>query len=278
MTSDLPVLWHFRFSHFSEKVRWALDHKGIQHTRVDWPPGLQVGPAILRTGQRRLPIMCLDGEWIHDSTAIIAKLEGKRPLPHLYPEDPELRQEALDWEDDLDTDLGPSTRALILNATLHHPNSVMRELAWFKPPFFDLGIRMMTPGLRIAGAAARAFGRSTRSSHDSVEAVLEKIEARIEDHDYLVGGEFSVADLTAASLLSPIMEVPEFPYAPESGFPSSVRTLREQYAASPAIRWAQRVYRRHRTNSERTPPVESRRDARPSQKPPPYSENSLDRE
>ena len=108
---------------------------------------------------------------------------------------------------------------------------------------------MMTPGLRIAGAAARAFGRSTRSSHDSVEVVLEKIEARIEDHDYLVGGEFTVADLTAASLLSPIMEVAEFPYAPESGFPSSVRTLREQYASSAAIRWAKRVYRRHRTNS-----------------------------
>ena len=26
---DTPVLWHIPFSHYSEKVRWALDYKGI---------------------------------------------------------------------------------------------------------------------------------------------------------------------------------------------------------------------------------------------------------
>ena len=95
MTKELPVLWHFRFSHFSEKVRWALEYKGIEHTKVDWPPGAQVGPAILRTGQRQLPILCLDGSWIHDSTAIIERLEEKYPVPRLYPKGSKLRQEAL---------------------------------------------------------------------------------------------------------------------------------------------------------------------------------------
>ena len=28
-----PVLWHFPVSHFNEKVRWALDFKGISHVR-----------------------------------------------------------------------------------------------------------------------------------------------------------------------------------------------------------------------------------------------------
>jgi glutathione S-transferase len=251
MTKDLPVLWHFRLSHFSEKVRWALDYKEIKHTKVDWQPGSQIGPVVFRTGQRLLPIMRIDGSWIHDSTAIIARLEESYPLPSLYPKDRKLKQEALDWEDELDTDLGPSTRALILNATLRNPADVVREAAWFKPPFFDLGIKMMTPGLRIAGAAARALGGSMRGRRDTVAAVLDKIEARIEDYDYLVGGEFTVADLTAASLLSPIMEVAEFPYAPESGFPSSVRTLREEYFSRPAIRWAKSLYRRYRTNARR---------------------------
>ena len=246
MTKDIPVLWQFRLSHFSEKVRWALDYKDIKHTKVDWPPGLHIGPAMFRTGQQELPIMCIDGRWIHDSTAIIARLEEKYPLPRLYPEDPKVKEEALDWEDELDTDLGPATRTLILNASLRHPAAMVREFAWFKPPFFDLGIRMMTPGLRIAGAAARSFMGSTRGMRDTVAAVLDKIEARIEDHDYLVGGEFTVADLTAASLLNPIMEVAEFPYSPESGIPASVRKLREEYSSRPGIRWAKTVYRRHR--------------------------------
>jgi len=248
MTEQLPVLWHFRLSHFSEKVRWALEYKEIDHKEIDWPPGLQVGPAILRTGQRQLPIMCIDGSWIHDSTEIIARLEKIKPLPRLYPEDPELQRQALDWEEELDADLGPATRALILNATLRHPEAVVRDAAWFKPPFFELGITVMTPGLRLAGTAARAFGFPQGRNRRSVAAVLEKIETRIEHYDYLVGDQFTVADLTAASLLSPIMEVDEFPYAPESGYPSSVDELREDYASRPAIEWAKTVYGRHRAS------------------------------
>ena len=33
MTTVPPVLWQFRFSHFNEKARWALDWKGIPHVR-----------------------------------------------------------------------------------------------------------------------------------------------------------------------------------------------------------------------------------------------------
>ena len=252
MSDDLPVLWHFRLSHFNEKVRWALDYKKIEHRKVDWPPGLQVGPALLRTGQRQLPIMCIDGSWIHDSTAIIARLEERQPLPRLYPEDPELKQQALAWEDELDIDLGPATRALIFNATLRRPVALVREAVPFKPPFFELGLAVMAPGLQAAGAVARAVGIPENRNRDIVASVLEKIEARIEDHDYLVGDEFTVADLTAASLMSPIMEVAEFPYVPDSGFPSSVHDLRDEYASRAAIRWATRVYTRHRPKSDDT--------------------------
>jgi hypothetical protein len=28
-----PLLWHIPLSHYSEKVRWALDYKGIAHRR-----------------------------------------------------------------------------------------------------------------------------------------------------------------------------------------------------------------------------------------------------
>ena len=30
---DTPLLWHIPLSHYSEKVRWALDYKGIAHRR-----------------------------------------------------------------------------------------------------------------------------------------------------------------------------------------------------------------------------------------------------
>ena len=33
MSDTRPTLWHISLSHYSEKVRWALDHKRIPHRR-----------------------------------------------------------------------------------------------------------------------------------------------------------------------------------------------------------------------------------------------------
>src|SRR6185436_18080347 len=33
MSETRPTLWHISLSHYSEKVRWALDHKQIPHRR-----------------------------------------------------------------------------------------------------------------------------------------------------------------------------------------------------------------------------------------------------
>jgi glutathione S-transferase len=42
---DAPLLWHIPLSHYSEKVRWALDYKGIAHRRR------VLGPDLARAGQ-----------------------------------------------------------------------------------------------------------------------------------------------------------------------------------------------------------------------------------
>jgi glutathione S-transferase len=34
-----PTLWQIRISHYSEKARWALDHKGVHHVRREPLPG-----------------------------------------------------------------------------------------------------------------------------------------------------------------------------------------------------------------------------------------------
>ncbi len=51
-----PVLWHFPISHFNEKVRWALDWKGVPHVRRAL--GASYLPrALWATGQPHLPIL-----------------------------------------------------------------------------------------------------------------------------------------------------------------------------------------------------------------------------
>jgi glutathione S-transferase len=80
---DNPLLWHIPLSHYNEKVRWALDYKGIAHRRRVLGPDylIRVWRA---TGQGKLPVLWLDSRAIADSTRIIAALEERYPEPLLY--------------------------------------------------------------------------------------------------------------------------------------------------------------------------------------------------
>jgi glutathione S-transferase len=78
-----PVLWQYNFSNFNEKARWALDFKGIPHTRRSLLPA---GPrAMLFSLRGTLPVLDLDGERVVDSTRIIEALERRYPEPPLTP-------------------------------------------------------------------------------------------------------------------------------------------------------------------------------------------------
>src|SRR5215212_6262861 len=118
---DPPVLWHLKVSHYNEKVRWALDYKGVPHVRRAAPPGPHRKIARRLTGSSTFPVLMVDGEAIGDATRIIAALERRHPDPQLYPEDPDLRRRALEIEDFFDEELGPHSRLLVLHHTLPDP-------------------------------------------------------------------------------------------------------------------------------------------------------------
>src|SRR5215218_1467786 len=101
-----PLLWHLSISHYSEKVRWALDWKRIAHRRRVMPPGLQpLGGVLLTRGPTiTMPVLVMDGRTIPDSTAIIAALEEAFPERPLYPADPQERARALALEEWADED------------------------------------------------------------------------------------------------------------------------------------------------------------------------------
>src|SRR6478735_4837920 len=83
--SAAPVLWQLQISHYVEKVRWALDYKGIPHVRRTLLPGLHIVKARRLTGDTpTTPVLSIDGRSIGDSTRIIAALEERWPEPALY--------------------------------------------------------------------------------------------------------------------------------------------------------------------------------------------------
>jgi glutathione S-transferase len=247
-----PILWHLPISHYSEKVRWALDYKAIEHDRRAPIGGYHIPVALVLTRGRHytLPLIELDGRRIGDSTAIIAALEQRYPDPGgrvLYPADQDERRRALELEDWFDEHLGPAIRRFVFHA-LRGNRDAFDELAARQVPEPFRRYR------RLAGAYARAFTGarfqtvSNRRADDALRhtlTALDRLEAELGGGEYLVGGRFTVADLTAAALFYPLVMPPEGPLQLDDP-PPAVAEIRDSLSTRPGYRWVETMFARHR--------------------------------
>jgi len=247
---DRPALWHIPFSHYSEKARWALDYKGIAHRRrvLGSDYLIQLWRA---TGQGKLPVLWLDGRAIADSTRIIAALEEQYPEPPLYPRDSAARQRALALEDDLDETLGPALRAAIVTPLFRHdPDIALRVLTTGMGSKAYPGLRRV---LRVFPWYYRLRHKISESNLErdraTVAVTLDRIEQERQGRAYLVGEGFSVADLTAASLVGPVLQPPELQYRLQVELPAYLEDYRTLLLRHPAVQWAAGIYRLHRGHS-----------------------------
>ena len=116
------TLYQFHWSHYVEKVRWALDYKGVEWRAVDVDPltkremqhlscrttldsgkQLQTVPTIHDEGT---------GAVVGESAAIMEYLESTYPGPALYPTGEADRAEVRRWVLWLDSTLGLAARRL----------------------------------------------------------------------------------------------------------------------------------------------------------------------
>lgn len=246
----LPVLWHFRFSHFNEKVRWALDWKGIPHERRAVAPGPHVPVMFECSGQRGVPVLQLGEQVIADSTAIVAALEAAYPTPSLLPVDPTARARALALEDRFDEELGPHVRRLAFHALLPDSAYCIELFSGGVEPdprkFYAKSFEMLREVMR---AEMDVDDSHAAESTTAVTGLLDLIDRERGGRAYLVGDEFTIADLTAAALLAPLLQPAEFPYPPPAPAPGAMTALTTRYAAHPTMHWARDLYRRHRGHS-----------------------------
>jgi glutathione S-transferase len=104
---------------------------------------------------------------------------------------------------------------------------------------------VLRPGIRRSLPADVAAGRRGR---EATVAALDRIESELVG-DYLVGGRFSVADMTAASLLFPLVAPPEFPYELPARWPDEWEEFRGSLAGRHGFQWVGEMYSRHRGRS-----------------------------
>jgi glutathione S-transferase len=223
--SGMITLYQLHWSHYVEKVRWALDYKGLRWTAVDVDPFTKRQMLHLQcklkldSGHQLYTVPTIHDEdtnaVVGDSSKILAYLERMYPTPPLYPADTDEYADATRWMLWLDSTLGLAARRLgYTQIALEHPG-ILASL--FVPHVVGArgpeSFKARIAGAVIAGVLSRRF----RFLHNRADRVFEHLEQclliaaeRLSHRKYLVGERFCAADLTLAALLQPALLVPFF--------------------------------------------------------------------
>jgi len=198
-------LYQFPISHFCEKIRWTLAFKNIDYEIKNLLPGLHVLKTKKLSPETSVPILTHNGKAIQGSSEIISYLDKTFPTPSLTPEDIRARDEALQWEEYIDREIGNNVRLCCYHILLEYPDIVIpfftHNGSWYGKPF----ITLMFPKLKVRMMQRMKLNdESAKKAKEGLRIAIDKLHSHYQEHEFLAGNQFSRADLTAASLLAPL--------------------------------------------------------------------------
>ena len=248
MTQRL-VLYAFALSHYCEKARWGLDFTGIDHEVRFTMPGLHRKIAKkLGTKVGSLPFLATSGGVIEGSSAIIDWAEVHRgpSRESLAGDDPDV---VCALEKRLDDVLGVHIRRFYYSdILLTAPASLLPIFSSGLPLGQRLAMRFGWP--KIVPVMIKAMDLGTAQGMQSREILVEELDwldgLLSDGRPYLTGQHFTRADITAASLLAPIVNPAGHPtysrLAISATFDEAIAPLRER----PISQWVNDMYAKHR--------------------------------
>lgn len=217
------------FSHYNEKARWGLDLYRQAYREERWLPGLHLLPVAWAArgaeGRRSSPaatplLITDDGRRLGDSTTILEWLDREciGQGPPLYP-DPVCAV----LEQRFGTRLGMHARRLAYHWLFAEPAQLFRLARANVPAAQAASFERLWP--LLAPAMRRGLGLDEAAVAASREALLAEVAAisdELRGRRWLAGGRFSAADLSLASMLSPVLLV-----QPEEGYGARLPALDE---------------------------------------------------
>jgi glutathione S-transferase len=237
------------YSHYSEKARWALDYAAVDYVEERHLPLLH-RLHTRRVGGSSVPVFVDGLNRCLDSAAIVLYADRLAGRGALLPASSALRSEALELEHYFDRELGPHARrwayAQLLGCKALLNTYARRGVSMVERPFTPLVMSLARPIIR---RVLRITPDSAARSLERVRALFAQIGERLEDgRSFLVGDQFSAADLTFAALASPVLLPSEFGGAlpTSSAVPASMAAVVSEMRATPAGRFALGMYARHR--------------------------------
>jgi glutathione S-transferase len=184
------------------KVQMALRYKGLDFEIKN----LRTPYAVKRVNLRgRVPALQIDQTLIADSSDVLTALEARFPEPPLEPVDPQLRLEALFWEDWADECLYFYAVYLRWIPPAHFEQLKKRVFSRLPWP-----LRAIVPVIALRTVRKRLAGQGTGAKPDAViwaefRNALDRLDARLDSRSFLVGDALSRADLAVVSILDQLM-------------------------------------------------------------------------
>jgi glutathione S-transferase len=196
------VLHQYEISPFCDKVRRAMNYKGVPYELRNAPLSRTPLHARRVNPVGKLPTIEDDGTTIADSTNILLWLEERFPEPALYPSDrvqAALAHVLEDWADESLYFYEMTMRvAWRDNAERWLPSTLGAEPAWFRP----IAPRVLAA---VLGSKARKQGiaKKTRESVvEDMERHVAALAALLGGDEWLVGATLTIADIAVVAQLT----------------------------------------------------------------------------
>jgi len=194
------LLLQFSTSHYCRKARLALNYKGISFQVENLTPGLHVLKLKPLTGLTTIPVLLPQEagqpQVVADSTQIFHYLEQYQPLPPLKLVNPQQQIQAELLEDWLDESIGTATRFVYYHFRAGAGKMIDPSL-------------MSQTVISVVRAQYGIKAASVKLARDRLTLAMQVLEPW-QISPYLVGEQISIADLTAAALLSPLALIPDY--------------------------------------------------------------------
>lgn len=232
-------------SHYCERSRWNLDHKQVDYQLVNWVPGPHMRKAKgLGFKRSQVPILDYHGERFQGSDHISRFLEKTIPEHPLWPQDPEQAAKVDEWVQIADEQIGVPLRAILYGVLVQYRKEVID--LWCQDN--HLGNRLLCHLLfpTLKKKLTYFYKLDKRAQHEeTLEKGLATFDAAYAERPYLVGDQFTFADLSLASLLAPLAMPPEH----QVNWPETPPDLAEFFTEQgkrPACQRTLALYREHR--------------------------------
>ena len=221
------TLYELHWSHFCEKIRMALNYMGLpwQMMGIDAfkKAQLKQHPLPPHLTRHTVPAIYDDAsnQFVMDSTPILRYLAAQYPeAPQLFPGD-QANRDAIDAQIiEFDTMIGLPARRFGYTQMILESPSLLPELFFSKRAggLFNTPLLRPFAGHFMGMLLSKRFDFHRSESlglYEALEHYLLGLAAKLEEREFVVGTEFSAADLSLAALIRPIIVVPFFAEHPK---------------------------------------------------------------